>query len=184
MELSIACQPGDGVIAINELNYIAWLNQTNAKWGDTPTAEETAEWLDLGGIMLPTSAKAKQLSREIKKGQDAYASPQYVLRHTTNCSANSTNNISDINVDRLYTTSQLISEASDATLWIQPIPTRLKNKILTIPTQSAAPTESSYYLWSWRKLPSTETLTANNRIEINTEYVLDLWSTLRYYTVT
>jgi hypothetical protein len=38
-----------------------------------------------------------------------------------------------------------------------------------------APTAKTDYIWGWRKLPSTETTTSGNRVEITTEYWLEQW---------
>jgi len=130
---------------------------------------------------LGADANGIQFFKELLKGQDSYAVGQYVLRHTTNCSASSTYNVSDVNVERLYTTAQLLAEVTNGSLWIQPLPTRLVTKIGSIYSVTPPDAEAGFYLWSWRKLPSTETKTVGNRIEINTDYVLYLWSTLRYY---
>jgi hypothetical protein len=52
----------------------------------------------------------------------------------------------------------------------------LQNKINSI----AAPPVVDDLLWGWRKLPSTETTAANNRVDISTEYWLAAWSKLLY----
>src|SRR5690606_6075756 len=107
-----------------------------------------------------------------------YASYNYVLRHTTNVSNRWNVNIADINVNRLYTTAQLLSEAQNAGLWNYPLPPRLAYKINAI----AVPTVQSGYLWSWLKSASSEASAANNRVNIVTEYALDQWSTDLYQT--
>lgn len=129
---------------------------------------------------VPTNTVALQLFGELGREQDSYAVAQYVLRHTTNCSVNSGVNVSDFNVEAVYTTSQLLSEVENGNLWFQTLPNRLRSKILSI----QAPPFRTGYLWGWRKLASTETVTPNNRVEINTEYWLEQWSLLRYATAT
>lgn len=116
----------------------------------------------------------------IIRDQTSYLTGQYVLRHTTNCSASYGGNISDSNVFKIYTTAQLLSEVQDATLWIQPMAGRLVTKIGAIP----APDDRTGYQWGWLKKPSTEALTPDNRIEITTEYWLEQWSTYLYAVVT
>lgn len=113
------------------------------------------------------------------RGTTHYAVGQYVLRHTTNVSNSYAVNVSDVNVERIYTTAQLITECANPNSWAYPIPGRLQYKLQNI----TAPTVRSGYLWGWRKLPSTETTAAGNRIEIVTEYWLEQWSTLIYSTV-
>ena len=60
------------------------------------------------------------------------------------------------------------------------MPARLVYKIQNLPS----PVTVSGYLWGWRKLPSTETSAAGNRVEITTEYILDQWSTVLYQAAT
>jgi hypothetical protein len=132
-----------------------------------------------------TAADSRQFYRQLMRGQEFYSAGQYTLRHTTNVSENSTYNVSDDNVERLYTTSQLLAEITSGSLWVKPCPSRLVTKILSIPDQTPSDTdEQDYYLWSWRKLPSTETTGANNRVDINTDYVLYLWPLLYYDVAT
>lgn len=176
-ESAFYAPPLMAVISEDKRDVIARAIKDNSTLSDAQDA-----LLDDTGFVYPDVADAASLQfyKELQKGQDSYAVGQYVLRHTSNASAGSTYNISDVNVERLYTTSQLLTEISNGTLWLNPCPQRLRVKIGAIPSRAAQGSEANYYLWSWRKLPSTETLTINNRIEINTEYVLYLWSTLRY----
>jgi hypothetical protein len=110
------------------------------------------------------------------RGQDSYLLGQYVLRHTTNCSSGYVDNVSDDNVFRVYTTSQLLSECQSAALWVQPLAGRLVNKIGNI----VEPDSRTGYIWGWLKKPSSETTTPDNRIEITQEYWLEQWPTLLY----
>jgi len=112
------------------------------------------------------------------KGQDQFAFSQYVLKHTTSVSNAAVANVSDFGVGAIYTTSQLLNEVEDSSSWTYPLPGRLSAKIGSI----SSPATKLNYLWGWRKLPSTETTTANFRIEISTEYWLDQWSTFIYFT--
>lgn len=108
--------------------------------------------------------------------QDHFPLGQYVLRHVTNVAAGYNSNVSDSNVERLYTTEQLLAEVTDPVWWTVPLPPRLVYKIEHL----AAPTARTGFLWSWRKLPSAESTAANGRIEISTEYWLEQWSTWLY----
>lgn len=110
-----------------------------------------------------------------QRGTTDYRRAQYVLRHTTNAPSRWNSNVSDVGVEKIYTTAQLLSETQNSGLWIYPMPGRLGYKVANIPTLSAA-----NYQWGWLKAPSTETTTANNRINITTEYCLELWSTDLY----
>jgi hypothetical protein len=107
-----------------------------------------------------------------QKGTTHYARSQYVLRHTTNVSPRYNINISDVNVDCIYTTTQLLTEVANPATWVYPLPPRLIFKIQAIP----APGAVSGFVWGWRKLASTEGTAANGRINISTEYWLEQWS--------
>jgi hypothetical protein len=116
----------------------------------------------------------------LTRGTSHYALGQYVLRHTTNVSNLYAANIADINIEKCYTTAQLLAEVQNGSLWTFPLPGRLAYKLQNI----AAPAAQTHYQWGWRKLPSPETTTANNRVEITTEYWLEQWHTFLYPPVT
>lgn len=135
---------------------------------------------DPATITPALTGDANTLYALLFRGTTHYALGQYVLRHTTNVSNSYGVNVADFNIDCLYTTSQLIAEASNGFSWAFPIPGRLVFKLQNI----APPTSRAGYLWSWRKLPSSETTAAGNRVEITTEYWLEQWSTYAYPTAT
>ncbi len=117
---------------------------------------------------------------EVSQGSTHFEVGQYVLKHTTNVGAAYAENISDLNVEKLYTREQLLAETTDPLLWAYPLPGRLQYKIMHL----VPPPTKEGYLWSWRKLPSTEATATGGRIEISTEYWLYLWSTFDYDPVT
>jgi hypothetical protein len=131
-------------------------------------------------FVAPTAGQSLQLYNEMMKMQDAWGPFTYVLRHTSNTNAQSTYNVADNNVNQIYTTAQLLSEVQSGFLWTYPIPSRLVTKILNIPVQYAETNEAAYYLWGWKKSASREQINAQFRVDIVTEYVLALWSTIRY----
>jgi hypothetical protein len=109
---------------------------------------------------------------------NSYASADYVLRHTTNVSNRWNSNVSDDYVLRVYSTAELLSEVQNAGLWIYPLPGRLAYKINALSTSLIADYGSrDYQAWGWLKQPSTESTAANNRVDINTEYWFQRWST-------
>lgn len=112
----------------------------------------------------------------IAGGQSEYRIANYVLRHTTNVSNQWQSNVADFGVNQIYTPAQLLSEISSAALWILPCPARLQYKISNIPSLPFV----ENFQWGWLKSPSTETSAANNRVDITTDYALDLWSTIVY----
>jgi hypothetical protein len=99
----------------------------------------------------------------------------FVLRHTTNASADDTRNVADVGVGTVYPTASLLTEISDSSLWTYPCPPRLREKIgnLTFPF-------SAGFTNGWLKKPSQESSTANNRIDISTEYVFAQWANVFY----
>jgi len=119
----------------------------------------------------PLGAYASKVFDRLRRGATHYALGQYVVRHTTNVSNQYGVNVADFNIERIYTTSQLIAETTNSNSWIFPMPGRMVYKLQNI----VAPTAKTDYLWGWRKLPSTETTTAGNRVEITTEYWLEQW---------
>lgn len=110
-----------------------------------------------------------------KRGTTEYQRGSYVLKHTTNAPNRYAANVSDIGVGQIYTPGKLLTEASSGT-WAFPIPQRLKFKIGAIPSLGS----QANYLWGWLKKASTETNAANNRVDITTDYILELWSTDLY----
>lgn len=119
---------------------------------------------------------ATRLLKRIQQGSTHYSTGQYVLRHTTNVGNRTTFNVSDANVDCIYTVSQLISECANSGLWVFPIPPRLITKINLLPF----PPVRTGYQNGWLKRGSTETTGANNRIDITTEYWMGQISTDEY----
>lgn len=130
---------------------------------------------------ITPGSTAEKLFNLLKRGTTSYVIGQYVLRHTTNVGNGYSANVSDTNVERVYTTAQLVTEISSVSLWRFPCPGRLVYKIQNIQPQF---TTDSELLWGWRKLPSTETTAANNRVDISTEYVLYGWAKLLYQAAT
>jgi hypothetical protein len=140
------------------------------------------ESAELSTISPPLTGNAVSFYKLMKSGTTHYAVSQFVLKHTTNVSDRYQTNVSDKNVEKLYTFDQLIAEASDASLWVNPIPGRLKAKLLSIKA-NYTPTAVDGYSWGWRKLASTERSNAKGRIDIQTEYWLEQWSSTLYEAV-
>lgn len=160
---------------LEQPDVVAGLDQATRDEIEKAILEGTAE-ADLSPAL---NAFASKVFDRLRRGNTHYALGQYVLRHTTNVSNQYNVNVSDFNIERIYTTSQLIAETTNSNSWIFPLPGRMVNKLSNI----AAPTAKIGYLWGWRKLPSTEMTTSGNRIEITTEYWLEQWDiTIAYRT--
>lgn len=122
---------------------------------------------------------ALRLLDRMNLGSDQFYQSGYILRHTTNVGNRYAINISDFNIDHIYTPAQLLTEAQNGALWLLPLPGRLVYKI----QQIVAPAVRANYLWGWIKSAASESTAANNRIDIATEYELGQWSTDEYTTV-
>ncbi len=139
-------------------------------------------------VIDPDNNLAMRMIRLLLKDQDQYSEAHYVVRHSRTVSATYTGDTDDTFVGLIYTTAQLIAECTRSGLTTQ-IPTRLQSKINNIDGPSflysgslLLPDRVSGYRWGWKKLPSSESTVAGNRVEITTDYVLDLWNVDFYYT--
>ncbi len=104
-------------------------------------------------------------------GEANFSIGQQVLVHTTNTNETYQGNVADYNIERIYTTAQLFAEVQNSNFWIFPMPGGLRSAIETMEANFIAmfPGRIGYRI-GWRKLPSTRTTAAGNRIAIKTEY--------------
>lgn len=119
------------------------------------------------------------------RGSPNFLRAQYVLRHTSNVSNRTNTAYVDMNTLQIYSISAMLTEIQAAT-WAYPCPAQTVTALLDATTNlanfftpSGVLADLNYAL-GWLKKPSTRLTTAYNRIDITTEYVLDLWSTLYY----
>jgi hypothetical protein len=169
-------------VAINGFALDEALADANKRCNDTP---QSLSYPASGGTgdspsqyQSPSDSRSKQIYIEIMKGQTEFERPAYVLRHTSYCSAGALYNTSTANTGKIYTPAQLLTEVGSG--WTYNLPPRLYSKIAGIPFQLAPTTEAGYYEWGWKKTISREPVMANFMVECETEYALNLWSTLRY----
>lgn len=134
--------------------------------------------------LLASNAPGLRILDRMVKGGDSYLRDSYVLRHTTNVQNRYTSNVSDTNVGCIYTTSQLLSETTNAGYWSFPLPGRLSYKIQVIETDYlflyGVP---DFHTVGWLKSGSSENTAANTRVNITTEYEFDAWSEDVYFLV-
>lgn len=113
-----------------------------------------------------------------------YMRSQYTIRLTQIVVDSPTMQVSDVGTEKIYTNSQLIGEAS---INNTPVPPRMIYKIDHLPVQKAIYNVDGVvdpnYVWGWLKLASQERQTPNRRIEITTEWWLDIWSLYAYATL-
>ena len=124
------------------------------------------------------SATQRFYDRVITLGQDSYSLDQYTLRHTTNASNRGYYNVADANVNCIYTYAHFISEITNTSYWIFPAPNEILGALSTIFGQLSSP--ASNFMQGALKGGSPRATAANNRINITTEYAIDVWSTDEY----
>ena len=119
-----------------------------------------------------------RLLQRMQLGATNYFQARPVVRHTTNASNRYNWNISNVDVESIYTPSAFFSEAQSSGLWLFPMPNALSAALAAVPE----PAVRSNYLWGYLKRPATVSTAANNRVDITTLYILDQWSTDEYET--
>jgi len=113
-------------------------------------------------------------------GQTHYQDSTYSVRHTTTAPAYWSANVSDKNVNCIYSTILLLSELQNTDFWYYALPGRLAYKISASSSQIYGRLPSSVqsragFMWGWLKSPFGEATTGRNQIEIQGSYVLDQW---------
>ena len=139
---------------------------------------------DMGAWEDLQNTAVERIYAAIFNGQTEYLTQKYVLRHETSFSGRSTANIADVGVNQIYTIASLLSEVQNSSLWAFPLPDRLAYKISNIlppyvPYGYSAPQN---YVWGAFKSTSTESTVVNNRIQIRTDYSIDLINADAYAT--
>lgn len=152
-------------------DWIAALREwfKNPEYGKCPFTDATD----------PIPDVARRVYSLLMRESTHYLDTEYVARLTRTVGSRYAVNTADTNILALYTTAQMINEAGvNGT----PIPSRLQFKINAIPSKSVTspPIDSVCalpltYLWSWLKKPSTEIQRTDGKIQITTEWWLDLW---------
>lgn len=125
-------------------------------------------------------SKLKQYFDDYNLGVTNFIRGKYRLRHTTNAPNRWQVNIADFNVEKAYTISQLLIEAQNKTLWVLPLPGYLAYKINNYFIQSLGSPARANYTFGAFKMRSNACTAAYNRVDITTEYVIDLINTNLY----
>lgn len=108
-----------------------------------------------------------------------YATDVYSLKHSTNASNRGFYNVADVNVNCIYTQSQFYSEIRNGGYWIFPAPNEIIGALDVIFASFGSP-PTGYYQGALKGGASRCT-TANNRVNITTEYTLGVISSYPYY---
>ena len=116
---------------------------------------------------------------EYFRGRTNYAHGKYTLKHTTIAPQTYQANVTDFNVEKIYSIPQLLSEAQSSSLWILPLPGYLAYKILAYPVPVNM---SPNYQWGALKMRANAVLCAKGRIEISQEYLIDAVAVPTYGT--
>ena len=132
-------------------------------------------------LSMPSSIPLDQSMRFYRlyvNDQTHYQCSQYALRHTTTAPNGWSLNVSDLNTNCTYSTPQMLAEAENPLLWNFPLPVRLDYKLSAASAAFSAitPNRSNFEI-GWLKSASAESSVGSQRIEIQTSYVLDQWST-------
>lgn len=128
---------------------------------------------------MTASAALKFFFDEYARGRTNYAHGKYVLKHTTIAPQTYQANVTDFNVEKIYSIPQLLSEAQSSTLWILPLPGYLAYKILAYPVPVNM---SPNYQWGALKMRANAVMCAKGRIEISQEYLIDAIAVPTYGT--
>ena len=133
---------------------------------DPPTTTETTYYNGLDAGEKPIYY---YFTRKIFSGQKSYAIGQYVLRRT-------------FSISNFYaglvpgdSLAEMVLPMSTILTFDMPAPVLAKLASIPIPVGSY----TNYY-WGWRQLPSQMTTSAQNRVEVSTEWWLDAWDANLY----
>ncbi len=144
-----------------------------------------AGWASFVAANPATAGLLIRSYRLASNDQTHYQASQYSVRHTTNTPNYWSLNRADRNVNCIYTPAQFVTEATDSSLWYYPMPGRIQYKIAAAVANliSITPSRTNYQI-GWLKAGSAETSIHGGRVEIQTDYVLDQWSTDLYAVAT
>jgi hypothetical protein len=109
---------------------------------------------------------------------DHYTTGQIVVRHIQTISDSYTYNSGHwafASAELVYTPTQLLTECSSG--WVRNMPATMQ---AIVTAYNAAPTGmTSDFIWGWKKTTPSVVTSAAGKLEVSTEYILDVWS--KYY---
>lgn len=131
--------------------------------GDPDGADAIRDTVDAGAL-----GDYDALLGLLLRGTTHYASGQYALKRSYTVSNFYSGAVPGQGLDEfILSTAEILSLGPPSTIG-------------GIIASISAPASPDNYLWGWRQLPSTAVTTAQNRVEISTEWWADRWSTLLY----
>jgi|GEM_PF-2887024 len=177
----------------------------NPTWGKFVTAMQTQNLVQQDGTDIPPtgayqgsmyeSMKAlatplwggvsagltlKFFVEEYFRGRTNFAHGKYTLKHTTIAPQTYQGNVTDFNVEKIYSMAQLLTEVQNSALWILPLPGYLVYKLLNYPVPVNMP---PLYQWGALKMRANAVVAAKGRIEISQEYLIDACAVPTYGTI-
>jgi hypothetical protein len=139
-------------------------------------ADVTDKYDPVSTITPDQVARVRRIHELMTNNQTQFQTGRLVLRHITNVSNRYNVNVADVDENSIYYHSDFLAEVLSPSLWIFPLPGRLEYKATSFFNRHE-PAARDYYLWGWLKSVSPETAVSNQRVEIQTTYKLDFWST-------
>jgi hypothetical protein len=118
---------------------------------------------------ITVTGDANTLYDSMIRSEIDYVASQYVFRLTQTVSSRYSQKVVFSNVDRIYSTLQLLSETNP--------PSSLVFSVAQIPVPNTVPPG---YAYGWLKKTPTVLTIAGNKIEITLEYWREIWSTYAY----
>jgi hypothetical protein len=119
-------------------------------------------------------------AQEYFRGRTNFVHSKYTVSHTTICPDTYNSNVTDFNVEKIYSMSQFLSETTNHTLWILPMPSYMVYKVLNFPVPINMPPS---YQWGALKMRSNAVIAARGRIEIKQTYLIDAIAEPTYGTI-
>lgn len=168
------------------LNIVNALNAQSAKSGTDAlrqviqAVDDATDLLFVAGV-LPTEATRvyERLYNVMLRGQTHFAWPHYTLRFTATVGAAFSGGINDDGAYRVYSASDILSQFSGF-----PMYARTQARVLALQAfdpaalfAAAGVSGLDGYTWGWLKKPMSETQLKDFKIQLSTEWDLELWET-------
>jgi hypothetical protein len=167
---------------VRDMDALSTKLGTNSLLDVIKSAEDRTQLLIIPGLgELPPAAAVKfgQLYDALLRGQTHFAWPHYTLRFNATVGASFNGAINDDGALRVYSASDIISQFNNF-----PMYARTQARVVALqafdPSTLFAPagvTGLAGYTWGWLKKPMSETQLKDFKIQLSTEWDLDLWET-------
>ena len=162
----------------NPNNVSALLDQHDKRKLRQALSSQESNWDTVYSRLHDTANEAalERLYTRMLNGATQYVMSRYILKHTTNAPIYHAGiNISDINVDRIYTFDQVLDETQSGSYWLLPLPPAFATTLGHVNTY-LTPYDASYYQRGALKRGANRVTNANQRQDITTEYWFGQWN--------